>query len=605
MRPKSPPTTDALNRLTEEALDAWEPIEPPTNFAASVIAAASREETSIPIPDAAPRLEAPSRGSRWGLRGLLLGAAVAVAAAATGAALYFGGDPSPEPRSDDTVSRIDGGTPNIGLQVPKGGTGGDAFRPTPLPLDLGERIDGYIASHGRLYGGVVFRRSYGDAIRSSEGASTPHRPDTRHRIGTLSQQITAAAIMILVERGTLSLDDPLHKHLPDYPEQGRGITIRHLLDHTSGIPSFTDDHRHFDWRAEPHSTEALLARFSGEPLEFEPGAEFDPSNSGYAVLGAVVEAATGVSYAEFVQREIFGPLTMGRSSVGEPPPEAVQASGYLFSEDEQLQRFHPANLDLSSFGAAGNIVTTADDLSRFAIALFEGRVLRGETLELMLAPSNEDGYALGWIPEREFGQDVIGHPGGTEGINASIRYYRGDRTLILAIANNDVIDARAVVEEIGQITHGRSPTPPIERDEVDVDTERFDLYSGHYVLTKESRAELERFFEPEEVERIAEAHVIANQATGRLSFAVPGHGSKWMHGLDRDTFFFKDAAATVATFHFPSSAGAGTGTTGGTTGGASAPEGSPASALHLRQGPLDIRLARSEGGAHPPVLPSL
>jgi len=620
MRPESTDTTDKLDKLTEEALAAWEAIEPPANFAASVMAAASREEASIPPPGPAPIHGSPSRRSRWGVRGLLLGVAVAAVAAATSAALFFDGDPEPTVQPDDAISQLDGGTPNIGPEIPKGGTGGE-FKPTPLPLDLSERIDGYVASHGRLYGevfrfhgtiivardgGVVFRRSYGDAIRESEGKAIAHRPDTRHRIGTLTQQITATAIMLLVERGALSLDDPLHKHLPDYPEQGRGITIRQLLNHSSGIPSFTDDHRHFDWRAEPHTTEALLARFSAEPLEFEPGAEFDPSNSGYAVLGAVIEAASGKSYGEFLRHELFGPLAMGHSTVGEPPPQASQAGGYLFSEDEQLIRFQPANLELSSFGAAGNIVTSADDLSRWAIALFEGRLLNNETLDLMLASSNDDGYALGWIPEREFGQDVIGHPGGTEGINAAIRYYRGDRTLLIAIANNDVIDARSVVEEIGQITHGRSPTPPIERDEVDVDTERFDLYSGHYILTPESRAELGRFFEPVEVERIAEAHVIADPETGRMTFSVPGHGSKWMHGLDRDTFFFKDAAATVATFHFrPSAAAGATGTSTG-TGGSSEPGEAPASALHLRQGPLDIRLARSSGGdQHPPVLPSL
>ena len=622
MRPESTDTTDTLDKLTEEAFTAWEPMEPPKNFAASVMAAASDDGASIPIPAADPILGSASGGSRWGVRGLLLGVAVAAVAAATGAALLFGGDPKPIIETGDKVSQLGSGTPNAGPTIPKGSAGLD-FEPAPLPADLNDRIDGYISSHGRLYGevfrfhgtiivardgDVVYRRSYGDAVRASEGEAIPHRPDTRHRIGTLTQQITATAIMMLVERGAISLDDPLAKHLPDYPEEGREITIRQLLNHSSGIPSFTDEHTHSEWRAEPHTTASLLARFSAQPLEFKPGAEFDPSNSGYAVLGAVIEAVTGASYGEFVQREIFGPLAMERSTVGEPPAKASQANGYLFSEDEQLLRFHRAHLDLSSFGAAGNIVTTADDLSRWAIALFEGRVLEEETLDLMLTAANEDGYALGWIPEREFGQDVVSHPGGTEGINAAIRYYRGDRTLILAIANNDVIDARSVVEEVGQITHGRSPTPPIEREEVDVDTERFHLYGGHYTLTPESRAELGRFFEAEEVERISEAHVIANPKTGRVSFSVPGHGSKWMHGLGRDTFFFKDAAATVATFHFQPTAGTTAGTTGSgsSSGGSSEAGEAPASALHLRQGPLDIRLARSEGGdLLPPVLPSL
>ncbi|HGG57239.1 MAG TPA: class A beta-lactamase-related serine hydrolase, partial [Nannocystis exedens] len=339
-------------------------------------------------------------------------------------------------------------------------------------------------------------------------------------------------------------------------------------------------------------TETLLARFSSAPLEFEPGTEFDPSNSGYAVLGAVIEAVTGMSYGEFVEREIFAPLGMERSSIGEPPEGTRQASGYLFSEEEQLLPFDRANFDLRAFGAAGNIVSTADDLSRFARALFEGRLLKDETLETMLAPANKDGYALGWIREREFGQDVVGHPGGSEGINAAIRYYRGDHTLIIAIANNDVIDCRSVAEQLGQITHGRSPMRPMERHEVAVDPARFKVYSGRYVLTQESRAELNRFFDPAEVERLAEAHVGPDRSKQRLYFFVPGHGSKVMHGLDRDTFFFKDAAATVATFDFRQRVGAGAGG-GGIPEDAGVPKDPPASALHLRQGPLEIHFVRA------------
>ena len=236
--------------------------------------------------------------------------------------------------------------------------------------------------------------------------------------------------------------------------------------------------------------------------------------------------------------------------------------------------------------------------------------LHGVTLKAMLDTTNDDGYALGWIPETEFGQGVVGHPGGTEGVNAAIRYYRGDHTLILAIANNDVIDCRAVVEEIGQITHGRRATPPIEREEIDADAGRFDLYTGAYVLTDDSRAELERFFDAEEVARIESASVMVDE--GRLFFWVPGHGTKWMHGLDADTFFFKDAAATVATFQFPLKAsehrvspGAFRPEEAAATGGVDVDRDAPATALLLRQGPIDIRMRRAPSGeADAVVLPS-
>jgi len=598
MRPES------LNNLTEEAFDAWEPIEPPADFAASVVAAASRDEAAPPLPQSSAQASV-DRRPWWSTRGLLLGAAAAAIAAAATAALLGGEPRGPkiDPAASIAVPPLD--TPNVTLDADKDDPHA-GYVPTPMPAGLSATIDEYVSSHGRLYGetfqfhgtilvardgDVVFRRSYGDAVRGEGGASIAHRPDTRIRLGTLTQQITATAIMLLVDRGTIQLDEQLHTYLPDYPEHARGITIRQLLSHSSGIPSFTDMPSQGSWRGEPHTTASLLARFSEDPLEFPPGTDFDPSNSGYAVLGAIIEAATGQSYGEFVHSEIFVPHNMIRSTVGDPPPQALVAPGYLFGEDEQLQRVHPANLDLSSFGAAGNIVTTADDLGRWANALFEGRLLQEKTLQEMLAPATEDGYALGWISEREFGQDVSGHPGGLEGMNAAIRYYRDDHTLLLALANNDVIDCRSVVDELGKIVHGRPATPPIEREESKLDPSTFARYAGDYVLTEESRANLGRFFASGEVERIAQAHVYA--WSDRLSFSVPGHGIKWMHGSGGDSFFFKDAAATVALFVFPSDRDPADRTT-------------PPSALLLRQGPLEIRLERrADGGPVDAVLPSL
>ncbi|MEZ4380967.1 MAG: serine hydrolase domain-containing protein [Nannocystaceae bacterium] len=614
---------DSLDNLTEEAFDAWEAFDPPEGFAARVVAEAARREATVPLAD---EVAAPRGASPWRWRGLVVGVAVAaVAAAAAAVALFSGGDGAREPGVSSALAPDDGGVPNVGLDPKKAGDADPGFKAKPLPLDLSARIDDYVGAHGRRYGevfrfhgtiivardgDVVFRKSYGDAVRGDgEAASVAHSPDTRHRIGTLSQQITATAVMLLVERGELSLDDTIHKHLPDYPEVGRGITIRQLLDHTSGIPSFTDDLSLLEWRGQPHTTASLVARFSGEPLEHAPGEEFDPSNSGYALLGAIVEAVRGEPFGVFARREIFAPLGMERTTIGDPAGVLV-APGHLFSEDEQLTRFAPEKIDLSAFGAAGNVVTTADDLSRWAVALFEGRLLKPETVAAMIETTNDDGYALGWIPETEFGQGVVGHPGGVEGFNAAIRYYRGDRTLILAIANNDVIDARAVVEELGQITHGRRATPPIEREEIAAARERFDLYTGYYVLTDESRTELERFFDAEEVARIEHAQVMIDD--DRLFFWVPGHGMKWMHGLDDDTFFFKDAAATVATFQFPHRAGEHRVAPGEPRSDSAPAEGdvkvdpdAPASALLLRQGPIDIRMRRATGADRNPVLPSL
>ncbi|MCB9565903.1 MAG: beta-lactamase family protein [Myxococcales bacterium] len=435
----------------------------------------------------------------------------------------------------------------------------------------------------------------------------PHRADQRFRLGTLSQQITASAVLLLVERGLLGLDDPIRKHLPGYPEVGDRITIRHLLSHTSGIPSFTDDPLFDGWRGQPHTTSELLDRFKELPLEFQPGADFDPSNSGYAVLGAVIEAVSGVSHGEYIRREIFEPLGMTRSSVGEPSGGAMVIPGYLFDEDEALNAAKSARVDLTAFGAAGDVVTTADDLTRWASALFGGELLRPETVELMLTPVTEDGYALGWILGDANGQRIAEHPGGSEGVNAAIRYYRSDHALVVAVANNDVIDCREMVEKVGDLAHGRPAAWPLEYEEVTPDAARFPLYVGEYALSDESRESLARYFEAEEIDRLATAQVLVDG--GRLFFWVPGHGTKWMHARGGDSYFFKDASRTTATFQLELRADEHVVNPGAFRQGGERPGGAvdlgPASALILHQGALDIVLERRAGSdAEPLVLPS-
>lgn len=618
-------TTDNLDKLTEEAYDAWEIADPPEGFADRVLAELAAVEAPPPpiAAGAGVGAGAPRSGWPFRLRGLLVGAAIATiaAAGATLAARWIGGAETRDPAIH--LSPEGGGSANIGI-TPSARPESADDEVRPLAPELGLKIDEHISGYGRRYGEVfafhgtivvaqgdevLVRRSYGEAVRRGDaGGPIPHRADQRFRLGTLSQQITASAVLLLVERGLLGLDDPIRKHLPGYPEVGDRITIRHLLSHTSGIPSFTDDPLFDGWRGQPHTTSELLDRFKELPLEFQPGADFDPSNSGYAVLGAVIEAVSGVSHGEYIRREIFEPLGMTRSSVGEPSGGAMVIPGYLFDEDEALNAAKSARVDLTAFGAAGDVVTTADDLTRWASALFGGELLRPETVELMLTPVTEDGYALGWILGDANGQRIAEHPGGSEGVNAAIRYYRSDHALVVAVANNDVIDCREMVEKVGDLAHGRPAAWPLEYEEVTPDAARFPLYVGEYALSDESRESLARYFEAEEIDRLATAQVLVDG--GRLFFWVPGHGTKWMHARDGDSFFFfKDASRTTATFQLELRADEHVVNPGAFRQGGERPGGAvdlgPASALILHQGALDIVLERRAGSdAEPLVLPS-
>ncbi|MEZ4450659.1 MAG: serine hydrolase domain-containing protein [Nannocystaceae bacterium] len=573
-----------LDALHRDALHALDVFEPPPGFADRVVAEATRQERpaiTAPPTDAAAGPSAP-RLRRW-IVGVAAAAAVAVSAAAAASWLSRPqiGEVSVQPGlSEGTGPQAD--VP-ISRRAPTGGERGT------IPADIDRRIDDYVAGYGRLYGDafrfhgsivvlhegeVVFARGYGDARRVEWNAGTgvvAHGADVRTPIGTLTQQITAVAVLRLVDRGAIDLDAPIRRYLPDYPEGGDRITVRHLLVHASGIPNFTDDPDYRLWRGERSDTAGLLARFSGMPLEFEPGTDFDPSSSGYAVLGAILEAVSGQRYADFVAAEIFAPAGMTQSTVGEPAPGVQSAEGYLFNEEEELRPIRRDRLDLASTGAAGSIVSTPLDLARFVDAALRGRLLGAETRDAMLTPTGAESYGLGWIISRDRGQKTVGHPGGTDGINGAIRYYSDDHTVILAIANSDVIDCRAVLDDLSALVHGGRPQAPREYEETPVDVSRLDIFAGHYVLSKESRERLDAIYDLEEVDRMAEADVL--RTGDRLTFYVPGHGSKWMHGYGVDTFFFKDASGTVASFTIPEGA-------------------TKASKVTLHQGRLEIVLER-------------
>src|SRR5271170_7480261 len=156
-------------------------------------------------------------------------------------------------------------------------------------------------------GDILFDRSYGDANLEWD---IPNSPSTKFRLGSITKQFTAASILLLEERGKLSVNDPVKKYIPDAPAAWDKITIFNLLTHTSGIPNFTSFP---DYRSqEPFDTtpEKLVARFRDKPLDFQPGEKFSYSNSGYVLLGYLVEKVSGESYSKFVQENIFGPLGM-------------------------------------------------------------------------------------------------------------------------------------------------------------------------------------------------------------------------------------------------------------------------------------------------------
>jgi len=271
---------------------------------------------------------------------------------------------------------------------------------------------------------------------------------TLFRIGSVTKQFTAAAILKLAERDKLSLDDPLTQFLPDYPTHGQEITLRHLLTHTSGVPSYTDLGPKWQVsiaRELPH--DELVALWKDLPLEFAPGEKWKYSNSGYYLLGMVIEKVSGQDYATFLRETFFDPLKLTRTRYDSNRDVILnRAQGYAFEKDTF---FNDDLLGMSQPGAAGALVSTAGDLVRWQQALVGGRAVSAAsyeemTLPFLLASGRETSYGLGLQLDTQAGQRCVWHGGGINGFNSVLMYFPDASLHVAVISNSERLRADAL-----------------------------------------------------------------------------------------------------------------------------------------------------------------
>ena len=230
-------------------------------------------------------------------------------------------------------------------------------------------------------GKTVLRAGYGFA---NVELGVPVRPDMVFRVGSATKQFTSACILKLVEQGKLRLDDPISKYFPDYPAAGRTVTLEQLLTHTSGIRSATDMPAWYPHMREDWTVSELIDFFKNEPLDFAPGSRWHYSNSGYILLGAILEKVTGRPYEEIVADWIFRPLGMKNTRYGsEAPIIPGRADGYRMTPDGVINAPY---LSMTQPFSAGALVSTVDDLARWQSALDRGEVLSAESRRRMWTP---------------------------------------------------------------------------------------------------------------------------------------------------------------------------------------------------------------------------
>lgn len=309
---------------------------------------------------------------------------------------------------------------------------------------------------------VVFKKGYGLAVREW---NIPNTPDVKFRLGSITKQFTSMLIMQQVAKGTIKLDGHLSDYLPYYrKDTGSKVTISQLLSHTSGIPSYTDAPNFFaDVSRNPYGVDEFVKKFCSGDLDFEPGTKFHYDNSGYFLLGAILEHVTGKTYETLLKENIFGPLGMndtGYDHAADILPK--RATGY---ELDLGGVANSAYLDMSLPYAAGSLYSTVEDLYKWDQALYTDKLISNE-LKQKLFTANLEHYGYGWVintvpaDEPGGGQTAIAHGGGINGFNTLEVRYVGDHDLIVIFNNTPGANLNEVAKGIRFILYGKEPAVP-------------------------------------------------------------------------------------------------------------------------------------------------
>jgi len=298
--------------------------------------------------------------------------------------------------------------------------------------------------------------------------------NTVFEIGSITKQFTAAGILLLAQEGKLSVDDPVSKHLKHTPGPWTNILIRHLLSHTSGIKSYTGL---AGFELTRHLTqEAFIAAIGALPLEFEPGASWKYSNTGFNLLGFIIENVSGQKYWDLMSERTLGPV--GMNATRDRQPGAIipnRAAGY-----EQTNHLHiNRDYDLTDVLAAGAMVSTVGDLAKWNAVLNGESLLNSSSKEQMWRPVRLNNgqpakYGFGWFIESYEGHRNIGHGGSTSGFSASIQRFPDDGLAVILLTNTDEQVATRMARKIASFYWTERRAPALRENEPEPTSKKAD-----------------------------------------------------------------------------------------------------------------------------------
>jgi len=338
-------------------------------------------------------------------------------------------------------------------------------------------------------GRVLFEGGWGYASVENE---VPFTPATKSRIGSVTKQFTAAAILKLAEQGKLSVQDRLEKYYPDF-RRGGEVTLHHLLTHTSGIHNYTAKPDFLHDVTAGTTPDELIRSFQDDAFDFDPGERWAYCNSGYYLLGGIVEKVAGCSYGAFLEREFFAPL--GMTNTGVHTATAIlkhEASGYSYVGDRLAKA---VNWDMSRAGGAGALYSTVEDLYRWNEGVFNGRVLTEASQQAAWTPvvtqpdaakrePKETGYGYGWAIGKQRGLRRIDHGGGLPGFLSFLVRYPDQALTVAVLANASgapaALTPERIATQIAELYLWREMKPRERPKTVSLDAAALEALVGRY-----------------------------------------------------------------------------------------------------------------------------
>lgn len=325
----------------------------------------------------------------------------------------------------------------------------------------GDELDDYVRAEmaRSKIPGVAIAISRGGKIERAQGyglANVEHqvatKPETVFQSGSVGKQFTSMAILMLVENGKLSLDDPISKHFAGSPSKWKPITVRHLLTHTSGIKDWENED--LDYRRD-YTEDQLVKVAMGLPLDFKPGTQWSYSNTGYVLLGILIHKVSGQFYGDFLQERVFRPLGMTSTRViNEAEIVPNRAAGYVLVKGElKNQEWVSPTLNTT---ADGSLYLTVLDMAKWDAALHGHSLVKPETLTqaftpVRLANGSSHDYGFGWDVDEQRGHRLIEHGGSWQGFRSAIARYVDDSLGVFILTNLGEAEPEAMAHGIAGI----------------------------------------------------------------------------------------------------------------------------------------------------------